>query len=126
MAVSNPNICNLASQIASVWSCRSGGVGAKEQIAERPAQQVGDTPPCQVVWAVMDQMAALAEALEVAQPIISRIVVKMGGGQHDTGLSYPYCLRDIRPVGRSAAVIAPGVLRGIEPATIRQTANGHA
>jgi hypothetical protein len=35
-------------------------IGAEEQIAERPAQQVGDAALRQMMWAVVDHVTALA------------------------------------------------------------------
>jgi hypothetical protein len=46
-------------------------IGAEEQIAEGAAQKIGDPPLCQVVRPIMDHVAALAQALEVAQPVIA-------------------------------------------------------
>jgi hypothetical protein len=31
-------------------------------------------------------MAALAQALEIAQPVVSRVVIEMGRGQDDSGV----------------------------------------
>jgi hypothetical protein len=41
-------------------------IGSEKQIAEGAAQQVGEPPLCPMVWAIMDQVTALAQALEVA------------------------------------------------------------
>lgn len=42
-----------------------GWIGAEKQIAERPAQQVGDPPLRQMVRTIVDYVAALAQALEI-------------------------------------------------------------
>jgi hypothetical protein len=33
--------------------------------------------------AIVDQVAALTEAAQVAQAVVGRIVIEVGGGQHD-------------------------------------------
>jgi hypothetical protein len=53
-------------------SRRRDSLAAEKQIAEGSAQQIGDPPLDQVVRAVVDQMAALAQAFEVAQSVVSR------------------------------------------------------
>ena len=67
----------------------SGGVRAEEQVAERPAQQVSDPPPRLMVRPVVDQVAALAKALQIARPIVTRVVIEVGGCEDDTGLPQP-------------------------------------
>jgi hypothetical protein len=56
-------------------------VGPEKDIAERIAQPVGDPALCQMMVAVMDHMAALAEAPQIAQPVVLRVVVEMRDGQ---------------------------------------------
>jgi hypothetical protein len=41
-------------------------VRTEKQIAESAAQQVSDAPLRQMVWSVVDQMAALAQASQVS------------------------------------------------------------
>jgi hypothetical protein len=38
-------------------------------------------------------MAAAAKAVQVAEPVITRIVIEMRRGQHDTGMPYPRTAR---------------------------------
>ena len=76
-----------------------------------------------MVRAVVDQVAALTEALEIARPVVARIVIEVGGGQDDASPSYPCHLLDIGPGGGSAMVVTPSMTGGVEPASIRQTAN---
>jgi hypothetical protein len=40
-------------------------IGAEKQITEGPAQQVGDPPLRQMMRAIVDHVAALAQALEI-------------------------------------------------------------
>ena len=72
----------------------------------------------------MDQVTALAEAPEIAWPVIAGIVIEVGSGKYDAGLPRPCFLFDIRPSRPSAAVVAPGVLNSIEPTTVWQAAHG--
>jgi hypothetical protein len=48
---------------------------AEKQIAQRAAQQIGDAPLRQVVRAIMDHVAALAQALEIGTSAHDVIVV---------------------------------------------------
>ena len=85
-------------------------VGTEEQIAEGAAQQVGDPPLCQVVRPVVDHVASLAKAFQVARPIVGRVMVEVRCGEHDTGV------RAGRPSmsggGPAAPAIAPGARGG--------------
>ena len=36
--------------------------------------------------AVVDHVAALAQALEVLQPVVARVVIEIGGGEDDMGM----------------------------------------
>jgi hypothetical protein len=42
---------------------------------------VGDPSLRQVVRAIVDHMAALAQALQIAQPVVARVVIEVDGGQ---------------------------------------------
>ena len=48
-----------------------------------------------MVRPVVDNMAALAKALQVAEPVVAGIMVKMGGGEHDPRVAYPCSLDNI-------------------------------
>jgi hypothetical protein len=67
-------------------------------------------------------VAALAEALEVIQPVIARVVIEVRRGQYDAGLSHLRCLYEIRPPCPPTLCIPPGMAGGVEPAPIEQTA----
>src|ERR1700738_268962 len=79
-----------------------------------------------MVRSIVDQMAPLAQALEIAQPVIARVMIEVRRCQDDAGLPHLRCFLEIGPPRRPAAAISPGVSRGIEPTSIRQTANGDA
>ena len=79
-----------------------------------------------MVRAIVDYVAALAETLKIAPPIISRVVIQMRCRQYDAGLSHlRRVLDEIRPPRRPAVAIAPSMTGGIEPTPIRQTPNCH-
>jgi hypothetical protein len=62
-----------------------------------------------MVRTIVDHVAALAEALEITQPVIARVVIEVRCSQDDTGLPQLRCFFEIGPPGRPAAAIAPGV-----------------
>ncbi len=60
-------------------------VGPKEQVAERFAHTVGQPALTPVLIAIMQDVAALAERLEVRWRIVARVVIEMGAGQIHPG-----------------------------------------
>jgi hypothetical protein len=48
-----------------------------------PAQRQPALPL--VLSPVMDEMAALAQGLQVSRPILGRVMVEVGAGQHNPG-----------------------------------------
>ena len=68
----------------------------------------------------MDHVAALAETLQVALPVVARIMIEMRRRQDDAGLSERHRILDIRPSYWPAPTITPRVARGVEPTTIGQ------
>jgi hypothetical protein len=79
-----------------------------------------------MVRAIVDHVAALAEALEIAQPIIAWVVIKVRCSQDDPRFPHLRCFLEIGPLARPAAATTPSVASGIEPTSIGQTANDHA
>jgi hypothetical protein len=79
-----------------------------------------------MVRAIVDQMAALAQALEIAQPVIARVMIEVRRRQDDAGAPHLRRLIEVGPPGGPAAAIAPGMSDGIEPTSIRQTPNSDA
>ena len=77
--------------------CAARGIGTEEQIPERPPQQIRDPSSRQMVRAIMDHMAALAEAFQVALTVVARIMIEMRRRQDDAGLAEPHRLLDVRP-----------------------------
>ena len=101
-------------------------VRPEKQIAEGAAQQISEPSLRQMVRAIVDHVAALAQALQIAPPVVTRVVVKVGRSQNDAGVPDLSGFDEIGPARRPPPAIAPGVLHGIEPAPVRQTANRHA
>ena len=68
----------------------SGRIGAGEQVTQRPLPPQCQANPPSMLWPVVQQMAALAERLDVAMPApaVAGIVVEMGSCQHDLGRPY--------------------------------------
>ena len=77
----------------------------------------------QVVRPVVDYVAALAEALEVTQPVIPGVMIEMCSGQDDAGSPHQRRFLEIGPACRPTASIAPSMTGGIEPTSIGQAAN---
>ena len=71
---------------------------------------------------VVQHVAALAQAAEVAQPVVRGVAVEMRGGEHDAGGTQPHGLDQIRPATGLALAIAPGARCLVEPAPVRQAA----
>src|SRR5271166_4181543 len=76
--------------------------------------------------AIVDQMAALAKALEVAQPIVAGVMIEMCCGQNDAGLPHMHGLLDVRPSRRASTAASPGAASGVEPPAVRQASNSFA
>ena len=104
-------------------SLHSGRVGPEEQIAKSTAQQIGDAAPGKMMRSVVNEMAALAQASQVLQPIVAGIMVEMGSGQNDAGLAHASGFIDIGPADWMAAMIAPGLTVFVVPPSIWQTEN---
>jgi hypothetical protein len=64
--------------VAACVRCR---VEPEEKIAGGAPASEGDPALCPMIWPIVKQMAALAEALEVPQPVVARVMVKMRGGE---------------------------------------------
>jgi hypothetical protein len=78
-----------------------------------------------MVRAIVDNVTALAQALEVTPPVIARVVIEVCCGEDDVGLPHPRRFYEIGPAARTTATISPDVMGGIEPTPVRQTANAH-
>jgi hypothetical protein len=77
----------------------SGRIRSQKQITERTTQQVGDAPPRQMMRAVVDQVASLTEAAEIARSIIAGVVVEVSRGKHNPSLPNASCFDNVGPPG---------------------------
>ena len=57
--------------------------------------------------AIVDQVAALTEAAQVAQAVVGRIMIQVRGGEHDARRPQPHDLFQVGPAGDTAAPVAP-------------------
>ena len=71
----------------------------------------------------MDHVAALAEASEIAEPVVRRIVIKVGRGKDDPGRPHANHLLEVRPAGASTPPVPPGLPIWIEPSSVRERAH---
>jgi hypothetical protein len=76
-----------------------------------------------VIWLIVEQMAALADALEVPQPVVARVMVKMRSGEYHACGTFGNHRQQIWPSRSLAAAIAPSPLRRIEPSPVGQAAD---
>jgi hypothetical protein len=79
-----------------------------------------------MVRAVVDHVATLAQALQVAKPIVPRIVIEMGRGQDYPRVADLGHFDKIGPACRSTVSAALDAMRRIKPSAIVQTADFHA
>src|SRR5262249_18588576 len=76
-----------------------------------------------MVRPVVDHVAALAQAFEIAPPVIARIVIKVRSRQYNPGSPHLYCLFEIGPSSRPTAAITPRMTARIKPTPVGQTAD---
>jgi hypothetical protein len=101
--------------------------GGPQSIVDRRRIKQAFAPPLrQVVRAIVNHVTALAQALEIALPVVARIVIEMCSGEDHAGLSLLCRLHEVGPAGGPAAAIAPTMTGSIKPTTIGQAANRHA
>ena len=74
----------------------------------------------QMKRAVLQHMAALAEAPQVGEPVVGRIVVQMRGGEHDAGQTDLRGIDQIRPARGTTTPVAPCSHCLVEPAAVGQ------
>jgi hypothetical protein len=70
--------------------------------------------------AIVDQVAALTEAAQVAQPVVGRIMIQVRGGEYYARRSQPRYLFEIGPAGCAATSVTPRLPRRIVPTPVRQ------
>jgi hypothetical protein len=65
-----------------------------------------------MVRAIVDHVAALAQALQIAPPVVTRVVVEVRRSQDHAGVPDLRGFDEIGPARRPTAAIAPNALRG--------------
>lgn len=98
-------------------------VRPEEQVTQGTAEEVSDPALRQVVRAVVDHVATLTKAAQIAQPVVGRIVIEVRGGEHDARRPHPHHLFQVGPAGDAATAIAPRLACWIEPPSVRQAAH---
>jgi hypothetical protein len=76
-----------------------------------------------MIWTIVDDVATLTEALEIAPPVIAGVVIEVRRCEYYAGLSYLRRLYKIGPPCTPTPRVPPSVAGGIEPTPIGQTAN---
>lgn len=102
---------------------RSNTIQPQKQIADRPTLPVCQPALRPMVRPVMLQVAPLANAPQVGQPVVGRVVIHMGRGQDDASGADLDGFHQVGPPNRSAALVAPCRCGAVEPASVRQAAN---
>jgi len=77
----------------------AASVGPEENIAQRIAKPVSNPALRQVVAAVMDHVAALAKASQIAKPIVCWVIVDMRGSQDHAGRAHLNGFHERGPAG---------------------------
>jgi hypothetical protein len=75
---------------------------------------------------VVDQVAALTKAAQVAQPIVGRIMIKVCSGKHDMRRPHANDLLQVGPTSAASASVTPRLLCLIVPSPVRQAAHSGA
>lgn len=92
----------------------------QEQITDGPAHPVGQPSLRQMMRPVMDQVAALAEALQVGRVAVRRVMVEMRGSEDDAGDAYSVKINAPWRRALVAVAIAPAGVAAVEPPPVRQ------
>jgi hypothetical protein len=74
----------------------------------------------------MQQVAALTQTPQVAEPVVCRVVIEVGGSQYDAALPHPRPVLGPRWLSASTMAIAPDPPTGVIPAAIRQAIDDFA
>ena len=98
---------------------RLRAIETQKKVSDGLAPAQGDPTPPAVLFAVVQQMAPLAQGLQIAQPVVARIMVQMGRREHDPRGAKRDLLAHSDEAGQSPpASIPPGLVVRIPPSTI--------
>jgi len=95
-------------------------VWTKEKVTDRPSHPVSKPSLREVVWAVVEHVAPLAQALEVGRRAVRWVVIEMGCGENDARSAEPV---EVGAPGWNAPVsmtVAPAGVVTIEPSPVRE------
>ena len=78
--------CCCLQQLCTVFDAGEGAfIGSEEQVGQGVAASIGDPALRQMMRPIVQHVAALTEGPQVGEPVVGRIAVEMGGGEHDAG-----------------------------------------
>jgi hypothetical protein len=101
----------------------AASVGSEENIAQHITKPAGDPTLRQVIAAVLDHVAALAKAPQIAEPVVRRVIVEMGGGEDHARRAYLDGLHERRLKGRPTTAVPPCPTQWVKPSSVREAAN---
>jgi hypothetical protein len=73
-----------------------------------------------MVLPVVQQVAGLTERAQILEPIVGRVAVQVGRGEHDPRRPKPSCFHEIGPAGRASSAISPDRCLIVEPSPVWQ------
>ncbi len=98
---------------------RLRAIRTQKQVSYRLPHSQRDQAPPTVLCTVVKHMATLAKGLQISQPVIGGIVVKVRSRQHDPGCPNSDVVANPSKAAQSpSASIAPGPFVFIPPSTI--------
>jgi hypothetical protein len=74
---------------------------------------------------IVQKVAALTERPQILEPIVGRVAVEVGRGEHDARCAKPGCLHEIRPPGGPSSAIPPCRRLLVEPSPVWQAAEAN-
>lgn len=125
---SSTSIGQCSARVLAPWSRHSNGryalcTGRRARTGGSPgADGRGRRRPNALAASSVLQVAALAESVEVAQPVVARVVAEVGGGEQGAGGAHQRGLGEVRPARGAVAAVAPRPRMLVEPAPVGQAA----
>ena len=95
------------------------GVSPKKQVADRPSAAIGDPALPRVVTDVVQHMAPLAQASQIAEPVVGRVAIQVSRSKYDPGHPLLAQLDQIRPPGGAPTPATPSLTGFVKPPSIR-------
>jgi hypothetical protein len=101
------------------------GVSTEEEVTNSPAPPVGDATLNEMVRPIVQQMAALAQRMKIAQTVVRGVMVEVSSSKHHPSGAVPRCVEQIGPSSGSVTAVTPGAAKLVIPTAIRQAAQSH-